>query len=123
MTPDEIIRHLKTGSCNRETRKAVEALITEAARLEAIVDKWPKTNDGKLFAEYAPAPGTRAWCVWRYDADDEWRVSACHMPEDPDEASAGFGWVVEDAEDEGELLGIYSTREAAEAAKETLERR
>ena len=93
------------------------ALLHRAQAAEAIVDNLPKTDDGQLFDAYAPAPGCEAWCVWRYDHEDGWRVSKYHAPLDGDETLE-----VDDMEDdECELLGVYSSREAAEAAQTKLE--
>jgi hypothetical protein len=46
-------------------------------------------------------------------------VSPCRTPEDFDEAATGHVWIIEDCEDDCEVLGVYSTKEAAEKARGT----
>jgi len=101
MEPSDIIAKLRTGSCTRETRIAVEELIVEAKRLQAIVDKLPKTADG------APiVPGMEVWLPGhpRYpgEVETDFSVNPC----------------VDWPEKIYNPTKLYSTREAAEAVRE-----
>lgn len=87
--------------------------------LQAIVGQLPKYRDGKLYQSYNPAPGTMGFALWRYSDDDELRVSECWTPDDPDEAATGHAWIIDDCEDLCEVLGVYSTRESAEKARQS----
>ena len=89
-----------------------------AERLQVIIDDLPKYTDGKLFSEYQAADGTTGWAAWRYP-DEARNVSRCHRPEDPDEYNTVFCWIIDDCDDVCDLLGVYSTREAAEKARQT----
>lgn len=86
--------------------------------LQTIVDRLDTTNDG------APiVPSGDYWCVfdypWNMGSEDEATfISPCHMPRDEDERSLGKKWIVTGCEDEEcRVIGVYSTRAAAEAAK------
>jgi hypothetical protein len=100
------------GHCQLERQAAAEI-----KRLTAIVDRLPKYRDGALYLNYNPAPGVSGWAVWHYSGDTQRHVSACHTPDDPDEYATGFDWIIDDCDDECDVLGVYSTREAAEKAR------
>lgn len=106
----------RDGICCRCTEADTAA---ELDRLQAIVDRLPKTADGVLYANYTPATGVSGFALWRYTGEDQVRVSPCHRPDDPDESATGHAWIIDDCEDECEVIGVYSTREAAEQGRQT----
>ena len=101
-----------------DTDAMLDWAAAEIERLTAIVDRLPKYRDGALYVHYNPAPGVSGWAVWHYSGDTQWHVSACHTPDDPDELSTGFDWIIDDCDDECDVLGVYSTREAAMKARD-----
>lgn len=109
---------LHTESCNLDATTCEQS--DEIKRLRGIVERLSVTADGE---SYQRADERTFFAVWRGgEADSPWRVSTAHVPRDPDEMSLDFEWerkrwIVDDAEDECEIMGVYSTREAAEAAK------
>ncbi|HUT60999.1 MAG TPA: hypothetical protein VNA25_24390, partial [Phycisphaerae bacterium] len=92
----------------------------ENARLQAIIDKLlQKTDDGVYYAGYDPREDNPPlWVVWRHDESEPWAVSKAHVPQEPEETHLDFNIIIDDAEDEAPIHGIYSTQVAAEAAKE-----
>lgn len=97
-----------------------EGLNGRVEELQAILATFPRTDDGVLFEEYVPAPGTTAWCVYRTARNRSARVGLCHRPTAID-ILRGCGpreWIVEGSNIECEVLGVHFTREAAEAAAE-----
>lgn len=90
---------------------------SELDRLNAIVERLPLTADG-----VPVVPGETQWAVFCYDRDDPdepLRVSACNYVGNASDWTDGIKWEIEDCGDcRCEVIGVYSTREAAEAAKE-----
>ena len=70
------------------------------------------TDDG---IPYVPPFGDNRifWCLFREDEDKLYKLSKCHLPEDNDEDSCGFDWMVDDAEDEIEVCEVYGSEEKA----------
>jgi len=102
-------------------RCRLAAVTAERDALQTIADRLLEhTEDGVPFVPYDPRMNNPPmWAVWRYCEEDEpARVSPCHAPQTPDEVNTDFDIIIDDAEDISQLLGVYSTRELAEAAKE-----
>lgn len=95
---------------------AIDEAVAELDRLHAIVELLPKTADG-----VPVVPGETQWAVFCYDRDDPdepLRVSACNYVGNASDWTDGIKWEIEDCVDcRCEVIGVYSTREAAEAAK------
>jgi len=87
----------------------------QLAKAKAVIDRLEKTSDG---VPIVPCENKTFWAVYREDQDVPWKVGPCHLPSCPEEHDTGFEWIIDDAEDESLVDGIYSTREAAQAAKE-----
>ena len=90
-------------------KERAEKAEADNARLQATVDKLPKTKDGALVV-----PGETYWAVIKEEPDGESRVSTCRYI---GHASpwVEYDWEVDDAIDN--ILydcDVYSTREAAE---------
>jgi len=117
--PDSLAQYLLAG--HPDPPQDGQALLDERDRLRAIADALlRKTSDGVYYAAYDPQESNPPlWAVWRYEELEPWRVSRAHTPTTPDEVSTDFDLLIEDAEDQCVVFGIYSTPEAAEAAKET----
>jgi len=114
----EIVRSMEQGPYMWTAEG--EELLDERDRLRAIADALLcKTTDGVYYARYDPQEvNPPLWVVWRYGELEPWRVSKARVPTTPDEVSTDFDLLIEDAEDQCVVFGIYSTPEAAEAAKE-----
>ena len=95
-------------------------LMAEVDRLRAIVDRLLcKATDGVHYARYDPQEvNPPLWVVWRYGELEPWRVSKAKAPTTPDEISTDFDVLIEDADDQCLVLGVFGTQEAAEAAKD-----
>ena len=113
----EIVRSMEQGPYMWTAEG--EELLAEVDCLRAIADGLiRKTTDGVYYARYDPLErNPPLWSVWRYGELEPWRVSKAHAPTTPDEISTDFDVLIEDADDQCVVFGIYSTPEAAEAAK------
>jgi hypothetical protein len=100
---------------NKALKKKFDDQKAEIARLRDVVGQLSRTRDDVPYLAYGD---TRTfYAVWRHEESEPWAVSACHVPQDTDELALDFDWIIEDAEDECEVDGVYSTRAAAEAAR------
>jgi len=108
------------GRDHLKMKVALAIAAGENARLQAIIDKLlQKTDDGVYYARYDPREDNPPlWVVWRHDESEPWAVSKAHVPQEPEETHLDFDIIIDDAEDEALIHGIYSTQVAAEAAKE-----
>ena len=117
--------HLRRGTFLDDDKgpwiqSVVGDLLAELDRLRAIADALLcKTTDGVYYARYDPQEvNPPLWVVCLYGELEPWRVSKARVPTTPDEVSTDFDLLIEDAEDQCVVFGIYSTPEAAEAARE-----
>ena len=107
------VRHLG-DYWNEACENNASAMLDEIERLQAIVAALPtRDGDGTLWPSYVPPPGVKAWCIWRQDDREVWRVSRCAIA---DEAESIYELEVFDAEDECEVGLLFDTKEAAEKA-------
>jgi len=96
-------------------------------RFQYVIDKLPRTDDGE---PYIPFLDRRTFhCVYRYAAEEDenaggWKAGECTQPFQ--EAwewmpqRDGTYWLIEEAEDECEVAGVYTSREAAQAKADEL---
>ncbi len=107
-----------------EAAETIEELKAKNERLRRFLTKTPVTDDNVLYMPYRDP--RRFYAVWRHDDSEPWKVSECRTPQDMDEIELDLrldlplpvdwqSWSIEDAEDDYEVFGVYSTREAAEA--------
>ena len=104
----------RRASCNACKERAEAA--DKIALLQAIVDKLPKRADGTLYESYVEGQDATGFAVWRSVDGGPLRVSPARKP-DPD-WHCGYDWEIDDADDVCDVVGVYSTLEAAEKARE-----
>jgi len=107
-------RHKKGPAANtiHKLLGEIRDLKLEQFRLQAIVNKLPKTADGVVIEQ-----GQRLWYTVRSHPEPLW-LDVGHCSHD------GYGWVVwgesqHESMDSVSAAFCYSTREAAEAARNT----
>ena len=100
-------------------------------RFQYVLDNLPRTDDGE---PYIPFLDRRTFhCVYRYAAEEDenaggWKAGECTQPLQEDIREAwewmpqrdGTYWLIEEAEDECEVAGVYTSREAAQAKADEL---